>query len=204
MWQQNTILQRQNEIFAKQEGADVQPARTWPKLRRYWPMLTMVLLVVLVWVPYVYTHYHPAKGPQQIDIPEFDGPTAELIGGWGQDTSASCYMSVNGKLLLSRQSEYKLAIACFAYDGKEDILDAPYLQVSNLYDIKDGTVVIRGSYQPYFIDYSKQIHSVGIEVALLNVPNGIQPSQFTTLRQARALGVKILSISIAKSEPGGI
>jgi hypothetical protein len=135
------------------------------------------------------------------EIPEYDEPNAGLIIGWGQDSPLSCYMNVNGKPLLVRQSGYKLAIGCFAYDGKEDVLDATYVQVSNLYDIKDGVIGIRGSYQQYFIEYSKQLRSVGIMVALLNVPNGVQPNQFTTLRQARALGVKILQISLAKGAP---
>jgi hypothetical protein len=66
------------------------------------------------------------------------------------------------------------------------------------YDIKVGSIGIRAAYQPYFNDYRNQIHAVGIDVALLNVPVGVQPAQFTTLRQARAMGVKIPSLVIAK------
>jgi hypothetical protein len=122
-----------------------------------------------------------------------------MIIGWGQDTPTSCYEDVNGHAFLSRRAAYKLAIGCFVYDGKQDVLDAPYLQVSNLYDIRDATVTIRSIYQEYFRGYMEQMHAIGIEVALLNVPEGVTPNQFMTLRQARAVGVKIVHITLAKA-----
>jgi hypothetical protein len=152
----------------------------------------------LTWGFLAYTIYFE---PTQIksEIPEFDNPNSGILLGGGQDSANSCYEQINGKALLVRQLGYKIAIGCFFYDGKEDILDAPYLQVGNLYDIKDGVIFVRATYQPYFIDYLKQMHSLGIMVALFNVPNGVQPNQFATLRQARSLGVKILQISQAAS-----
>lgn len=162
---------------------------------RYWPMIIMAILMLLTWVGVAVGYYGRNSAS---DIPEFDGSNADLVLGWGQDTTGACDMNVNGKLLLNRQSGYKLAIGCFIYDGKEDILDAPYIQVSNLYDIKDGVIAMRSSYQPYFLEYYKQMHPTGTEIALFNVPNGVQPTQFTTLRQARSLGVKIPYIKIVR------
>jgi hypothetical protein len=92
---------------------------------------------------------------------------------------------------------YKLAIGCFIFDGTTDILDAPEVQVSALYDIKDGDVTCRTNYSETFLKYYEQKQSKGIMVAVFAVPNGVQTSSFTTLRQARAFGVKIPDIRIA-------
>jgi hypothetical protein len=165
------------------------------RLKAYWPMLVMVFLFIGCWIPYLLS-----KEQAVPDIPEFDTPNSAIVTGWAQDTPSSCLMQVNGGALLSRQSGYKLAIACLIYDGKTDILDAPYLQVSNLYDIKLGSITMRAGYQPYFLEYESRMHAVGINIALLNIPNGIQPTQFTTLRQARSMGVKILILSTAKGQ----
>ena len=172
-------------------------------LSRNWKLWLMLLLVIASIGMSVYAWYSSSflGQAQKPDLPEFDEPSAGLIVGYGHDSPESCYEVVNGKPLLARQSGYKLAIGCFAYDAKEDVLDAPYVQFSNLYDIKDIVVTMRCSYQKYFIDYSERMHSVGIMVALLNVPNGVQPNQFSTLRQARTSGVKIIQISMAKGAP---
>src|SRR5205807_7570806 len=128
----------------------------------------------------------PGGGTQK-EIPEFDAQYTGIINGYGLDMASSCFMSVNGSALLSRQWGYKAAIACFVYDGREDILDAPYLQLSNLYDVRSGEVVMRATFQEYFNKYRSAMGAIGINIALLNVPTGIQTSQFTTLRQARAV-----------------
>ena len=198
LWQQNQIFKKQNEIFAAQAGKSITQPESFTRvaLRRYWPMLTMGLLMVLTWTAAWAAFYD--RHYDQPDIPEFDGSNADLVLAWGQDTTGVCDMTVNGKRLLGRQSGFKLAIGCFIYDGKEDVLDAPYIQVSSLYDIRDGVIAMRSSYQPYFLEYYKQMHPTGTEIALFNVPNGVQPNQFTTLRQARSLGVKIPYIKIVR------
>jgi len=132
-----------------------------------------------------------------VDLREFDAksdlPLVLSYGGDGGGTA--CGMTVQGKLLMSRKPNYKLAIGCFVWDGREDILDAPYLQLSNFYDIREGNIQMQAVYSEYFINYRVQIHAAALHVALLNVPNGVQLSQFTTLRQARALGVLIPNVS---------
>ena len=180
---------------------DYRVARGKPELRM--PKRKWFLIIVLSLVPLGTMIYHRQSAASvvkpQSDIPEFDTPNSTLVHSWAQDSPNSCAMEVGGEALLSRQSDYKLAIACFIYDGKVDILDAPYIQVSNLYDIKPGSVGIHAGYQPYFVQYMNQMHAIGINIALLNVPNGVQPNQFNTLRQARALGVKIPALDVAKT-----
>ena len=95
-----------------------------------------------------------------------------------------------------------MATACLLYDGKEDILDAPYLQVGGLYDIDKygGTKTLMAGWSPFFSNYFTEKGGTGVYVALLLVPNGAETYQFTTLRQARALGVRIPQLSAATME----
>jgi hypothetical protein len=59
LWQQNQIFRDQNEIFATQAGVSRMPSDRAVRrsLRRYWPMLVMVPLVVLMWAPIAYDYY---------------------------------------------------------------------------------------------------------------------------------------------------
>jgi hypothetical protein len=109
-------------------------------------------------------------------------------------------MEVNGKSLMVREDQYKIAIACFVYDGSVDILDAPKIQVSSLYDINNNIPVAIVTWGEAYNQYRMKMSAKGTNIALLNVPNGVLPTQFTTLRQARALGVKIPAlVSVANA-----
>lgn len=57
-WQQNQIFKRQNEILAAQGGVAMPPDELrLAKLKRYWPMLVMTVLMLLTWGGVVYGHY---------------------------------------------------------------------------------------------------------------------------------------------------
>jgi hypothetical protein len=196
-WRQNRIFERQNEIFAAQGGQVAMPSKTsrLPQLKRYWPTLIMLGLMLLI-AYNIYDRHHQ----EVVAIPEFDDvQNAMMIEGYGADIPRYCFFQTNGIAFASRRSGYKLAIACFIYGGGQDILDAPNLQVSNLYDIHDGSIGMRVDFTDGFNEYRTKMNATGINIAILNVPNGVQTSQFTTLRQARALGVLIPFIGTAQS-----
>lgn len=112
-------------------------------------------------------------------------------------------MVVSQKPILPLRADYKLATACLLSDGTRDLLDAPYLQVGGLYDIdkNGGTKILRAAWSPSFTEHFVQMNSIGVLVALLLIPNGVEPYQFATLRQARAFGVRIPSLSLSASVP---
>jgi hypothetical protein len=167
-----------------------------------WVWMALFLTWTLLGYAVYLDKFNSVNAPASAEIPDFDASNAELVISYGQDSPNSCFMVANGIALLSRQSGYKAALACFVSDGTRPNLDVPYIQVSNTYDIAQGEILMRAIYKPYFDEYRKQLGSQGgIAVALLNIPNSVDPSQFTTLRQARALGVKILKIGVAS---GGV
>jgi hypothetical protein len=166
------------------------------------PGTKWLLMIVLSLLPIAAVIYHNYGGTnERTGLQEFDVPRNNAVMlSYGLEPQGGCFMNVNGGALASRRTGYKIAIGCFVYDGKTDILDAPYLQVSNLYDIRDEQVYVGAQFADYFKTYAANMHANGINIALLNIPNGVQTSQFTTLRQARALGVLIPDLGTARFE----
>jgi hypothetical protein len=100
-------------------------------------------------------------------------------------------MELSGSVLMPYRINYRVAGACFRYHGTADILDATGLQKSGLYDIKDEALKIEMPWDSSFIDTIKR-GEVETSCSLLLVPNGVTMDQFSTLRQAEAIGVKVL------------
>ena len=123
-----------------------------------------------------------------------------MIQGYGTGIAGdpnSCFLLVNPKALLPYKKDYKVSIACFVYDGTMNVLDAPNLQVGNLYDINEAdSAYLKEVWGDSFNEYRKQHGTSATWIALLVVPNGVQTSQFTTLRQARSFGARIPAVQI--------
>jgi len=194
----NAILAQQNEIMLAQGTKRAREELAKPasvKLSR-WPVYAVVGVVFLTWAVVGYDFYDRTHPP----LLEFDVPHDTLIAGWEQGVN-SCSLAVNEQHLLLLRNDYKLAVACFIYNGQGDILDAPNVEVGALYDIREGQSTLTAGWSQGFIQYRVQQGAAGSFVALLIIPKNVQTFQFTTLRQARALGVRIPSVNLAKHGP---
>jgi len=100
-------------------------------------------------------------------------------------------VETDGTFLSSYQKDYRLAAVAFRYYGNGDIKDASNLQKSGLYDIENGKITIFIHLDEQFMR-TMQHGEIRTNYFLLLVPNKVQPSQFSTLRQAESLGAKIL------------
>ncbi|MGA8212254.1 MAG: hypothetical protein WB799_01575 [Candidatus Sulfotelmatobacter sp.] len=188
---QNKIMEQQNEIMREQGGAARVLANSRGSIKKFWPMIVMAAMLVLTWGAVGYDVYHHTAS-----IPEFDEPQADpLVSSWGLEGQI-CDMTINGSALLPLRSDYKIAIGCFVFAGTEDILDAPNVQVSQLYDIRGDQILVRVPFSEAYQKYRDAHGAMGSHIALLLIPNGIEPSQFQTLRQARQLKVRILALRI--------
>ncbi len=201
MWMQNEIFKKQNEIFEFQAGKGKldmnENSSRSAKVKRYWPLALMALFALVSWGSVLFAYYENVYRAARIldfDQPESGAPLAGYGGAPG-----SCYGIINGNvpMVAAHQSDYRAAIACFLFDGTEDILDAPRLQVSRLYDLNPGNITMRANYSPEFMQYQAKTHPIGIEVALLLVPIGTDITDLSTLREARNLKVHILGIGMA-------
>ncbi len=98
-------------------------------------------------------------------------------------------VAVDGRRLISSSPRYKVAAVCYLYTGLVDVLDLDELQKSVTYDIRNERMNIGIPLNDKFTKKIKEGMTGTIYVILL-VPAQIRTDQFTTLRQAYALGVK--------------
>ena len=132
-------------------------------------------------------HHHDESDPEQADLginPQ------EVIMSWGSSPQLDYVeMVANGSKLQRFKSRYRLAAICFKYDGKSDYLDLETILKSNPYDIRTGPIEIL---IPVTFEFKKELFygGKGSNYVLLLVPNQVTTSQFRTLRQAYALGIK--------------
>jgi hypothetical protein len=99
---------------------------------------------------------------------------------------------VRGDLLFDYRNKFKVAVVAYKWDGLIDINDAPNLQKSNLFDITNNREIrIKIKMNEEFVDELRKGHLM-TNYSILLVPNGVTMDQFTTLRQAKALGIKVM------------
>lgn len=159
-----------------------------PDLPELLPMRRLValwsvvaVLVGLAWIPYL------LKGD---DLPEWPEPKSYIASyGW---TYGECSIVVNGDRFLKYQGRFRLAGACYIYDGTVDVLDIQQVQTSQAYDIMATGIRLRTIWSPGFRKFIEGKQILGISHIILMLPSGVSPDGFSTLRQARALGVRIV------------
>jgi hypothetical protein len=148
----------------------------------------MLALLILAWVPYM---IHPD------DLQEWPHSEGYIITYGENGDPGVCNMSVHSRLFMQYRNGYKLAVVCFFYDGIGDVLDAPQIQVSKLYDISGADLEMKALWSSSFKELLFKKHASGLENLVLLIPSGIDPGQFDTLRQAKGLGVKIFDGGVA-------
>jgi len=157
-----------------------------PKLRVW------VALLLLTWVALgydIYGRHHSAE------LREFDEPNQQkpLLFGVGMKAPDFCQVMANGNLLLPYKNDYNVGFACYLWDGTQDQLDAPIILFSEPRDIVGGDISMRVEFNQQF-DWRFN-HSEGmVNYLLMLVPKNVRISQFSTLRQARALKVRLVML----------
>ncbi len=149
----------------------------------HWPLIFMITLAASSWIPYVLL-------PD--DLPEWPDPKPYVVQyGVGQN---DCLVVVNGDRFLKYRAHYRLASACYIYDGIGDLLDVPQLQTSKAYDIRVGAMALRAVWGASFPKYlSEKGPILSMNHVVLMLPIGVVPGEFSTLREAKAMGVKIVN-----------
>jgi hypothetical protein len=98
---------------------------------------------------------------------------------------------VDGGRILSHnpsfQSDYRLGLLCFRTDKTKDFRDIDRLQKSALYDVGDGAVHIVVTVDDAYVEEWKRGARLTYYFLFL-VPKGVGMSDFSTIRQAEALG----------------
>lgn len=148
------------------------------RLKVYGPIAVLVALVLLAWIPHL-------RNPEPL--------AGNVITRWGMVDHKEGHpyqfvIVVSGKYLQSYREEYQLDALCLHYDGTQDYVDAPGLQKSALYEIRDVEVeMIITADEAFVKDFKSGMKGTNY-IAIL-VPKGVSMDQFSTLRQAFALGI---------------
>jgi hypothetical protein len=121
--------------------------------------------------------------------------SAELSYGWKRaDAKAkalgSCFVTANGSRFLDWSDKYRLAFACFNWDGQGDPQDATDILFSKPYDISNGDLPMAVYWDNDFASSVPAGKYVYINFALLMVPNGVDIEKAKSLRQAAAMGAR--------------
>lgn len=160
-------------------------------------LVVMFVCAAIAWVPYVISRDQPQPTTLQYMLKW--GPVAPP----GVDENANSipvgllkYVKVvaRGHELLPYKDKYRVGAVSFHYLGTTDVDDVDNLQKSNLYDIRDDAIEL---YIPVNEAFRQEIAHGGsghTNYHLLVVPKERSMGDFTTMRQAKALGAKVVSI----------
>lgn len=156
----------------------------------HWPVV--LGLMASCWLPYLLSRQQ-LPDVQEEDIAYFRtyGPLAPPGSDWRKNPFLK--VETKGELFRPYRNSYYLAAVAF-HQISVDLPDVPNLQKSGSYDIKDGRITMAIQLDQQFINAIGQ-GAVNTNYALLLVPNKVRMDQFETLRQATALGVRVMQTS---------
>ncbi len=181
-----------SETHALHESSSVHNAlATFPWYKqlwdRYWPIFVMLLLLIGTWIPYFVN----------TDISD-----QNVMIFWGTDSPPGVHIPIEqlknlkvvtdgSRLPPSIRRNYRIAAVADHDIGDIDTDDAELLK-SSARDIVDGPISMLIPLTENFRNEYRQ-GDRGTNFYLLIVPKEVSPSQFDTLRQAKALGAKIIN-----------
>jgi hypothetical protein len=184
-YQREAVVLMKVGMSTKKRNEYEQNTRWW-----WWPIIVMVLLSGSAWIPYWLT---PENLSEQVKIM-----------GWGPDAPNGTLMNINALQNLkvsadgshassSTREKYRMAAVALHSDGSKDPDDVEILARSAEHDIVDGNVpILLPVTERFRADYGPLLHWVGTGYLLLLVPKPVSMESFETIRQAKALGVKVV------------
>ena len=162
-------------------------AHVCPLIRAFLGVLAISIVGGISYKP-VYDQYLEEHKPcvpvahSNDNIPLWWGATRDHRPGFQE-------VDVNGGLYQSCKSKYKVVAMCFRWNGVGDVLDAEGLQKSDAITIRSERISILIQTDSKF--YESVMRDSGCtDYAVILVPNEVNTTMFSTLRQAYALGAQ--------------
>jgi len=145
------------------------------------PIITaMGLLVLLAWVPLVIEIVTPK--PQQ--------PMIGVASWGGLDLSQGTMPII--AVMTQSNPDLKLMGIAYHYDGQTDFTDVKALQKSALYDVRQGAETVLIKADTDFVNEVMSGKHVRTNYILMTIPAKLEQPQFSTLRQAFAMGAQVV------------
>lgn len=174
-----TALLQHRQVKLMEAGQEDLPGLS--RAAKWWkapPVLAVFALALLTWAPWVVT----AIKPKPFVISAF---------GWGGINLTNGTLPIVAVMSATNPSIKLMAIA-FHYSGTTDFTDVKQLQKSALYDVRQGTQIMMIQADSDFIDDVTNKKQIGTNFMLLTVPVTLGNPEFSTLRQAFAMGIQIV------------
>ncbi len=171
--EQVRIMKAAPSANQRAKAVAVVSARPWWKS---WQLAVMAVLFALTWVPFGYgLLFPPVEFAQEMK--------------WGGLPDGDLYVSV---ILPKAKSDRKIVLVALHYNGRGDIKDAKGIQKSEPYDYGAGlqTFIVAPD-QTFRNEAAAGMR--GVTFLLLDLPNTVNEAQFSTVRQAIALGGKVVA-----------
>lgn len=151
------------------------PPSPWWK---YPPLIATFALAALAWVP--------------LAVSFWNRPAIPTIGlaGWG--TTDPLNGLPIGITITKDDPSMRLMGIAYHYDSTVDVYDVARLQKSALYDVRVSTFAIMIKPDQTFMDEVTSHRHVRTNYLLLSVPSSLANPEFSTLRQATNMGIKII------------
>jgi hypothetical protein len=151
-----------------------------------WPIVVMVLIATSSWIPYLISDHKPSIGEVHMF---YWGTGASSDKSIPIDQLAALSVGINtADLSQLARKKYRIAAVAFLPSGYIDYDDEANLQKSFLHDIPDKQLDIPIPLGDDYRALFKQGRRSTLYDALL-VPKDITMDKFTTLRQAKSMGV---------------
>jgi hypothetical protein len=164
--------------------------------------IALLILVCLCVVSSATSWYRLHQIYDRIPYAEYQSPlnTMGAMQSWGggqfnkigqPGQTGQSVIKVDGNAIVSYQSDFKVAGLVLHYSGKTDLKDVSELTKTGLYDIAPNEIIMIVDLNQTFLD--EMAHGIsGTNYIAILVPNDVRLDQFATIRQAEAMGVKVI------------
>jgi hypothetical protein len=132
-----------------------------------------------------------ASGPIVEDNEE--NALEKFVGFAAHRGDGNCQLTANGNRFWPYREAYRIAFACFFWEGQSDPDDSTQVLISKAFDISRGNVQMLIQWNPSFeaaFQSAASNNAPCINYTLLMVPNGIDVQKATTIREAKSMGAK--------------
>jgi hypothetical protein len=170
---ESVSLMRDSMSARQRAAADKTP---WWRTK---PVIAVVILAALTWVPWIYGLAYPARAPATEEVSDYN---------YGNLPDGDQFILAT---LKTTKPDKKVIGMVLHYNGLVDIKDAKGLQKSAPYDYTEGQKIILIDPDETF-RREVQLGARGTNYFIIEVPKNVSSDQFNTLRQAENLGGTII------------
>jgi hypothetical protein len=179
-WQRRSVLMAIEAQRPENRPNVILPSSWWKNPS----VIALFLLSCFLWAPYILSRLSAPTQLHSVSM-VLDGP-ADIFN---QFLNVAITISMDGNEIYTYHPQKAMAIA-FHWPIDRDVDDTEEIQKSQVLDIRDSPLTFYINPDQKFIDSLNR--GSGIFYSIIILPMGMSPNSFSTMRQAKMGGAKIL------------